>query len=82
MGEEDPDSDVKLAFIDKQRLLDVFLDDEGVILNDVPLARLRYAALFIIHIAKAIQRLVECKNLSKQITILTSFSDYMRDVSD
>ena len=81
MGNEDPDSDVKLAFIDEQGLLDVFLNDEGVILYDMSLARLGYAVLFIVLIAKAIQRFVECKNLAEQIPVFTGVSDYMRDVS-
>ena len=82
MGNENPDSDIKLAFVNEQGLLDVFLDDEGVILYDVSLARLGYAVLFIVLIAKAIQRLVESKYLPKQIPIFTGVSDYMSDVSD
>jgi hypothetical protein len=80
LGNEDPDSDVKFAFIDEQGLLNVFLNDEGVILNDVPLARLGYAVLFIVLIDKTVQGLVECKYLPEQIPVFTSVSDYMRDV--
>jgi hypothetical protein len=82
LGNENPDSDIKLAFVNEQGLLDVFLYDEGVILNDMSLARLGNAVLFIVLIAKAIQRFVESKYLPEQITIFTGVSDYMSDVSD
>ena len=31
VGQQDPDTDVELALVDQQRLLDVLLDDEGVV---------------------------------------------------
>ena len=46
------------------------------------LARLRDALLFIFLVAKAIQRLVECKYLAEQVPVLTGVGNYVRDVSD
>jgi hypothetical protein len=48
----------------------------------VSLARPRDALLLIFLVAKAIQRLVECKYLPEQVPVFTCAGDYMRDVSD